>query len=116
MTMFVFTVSANKLFTINPITSHMDISLSVCPFHISCVANKLYSGANRCAQMARRVSFGFSRHHCLVYRVCLPQVLISPVLRTHRRYRAYRDTVEGGMTRFRLPIVGELAERWVADE
>lgn len=32
------------------------------------------------------------------------------------RYRAYKDATEAGMARFRLPWMGELADRWVGDE
>jgi len=31
-------------------------------------------------------------------------------------FRAYQDAHQGGLTRYHLPIIGEIADRWVGDE
>jgi len=35
---------------------------------------------------------------------------------SYMAWRAYRDANEGGLARFRLPIIGQLADDWVGDE
>jgi hypothetical protein len=32
------------------------------------------------------------------------------------RFVAYRDANSGGLARYRLPYIGEYADRWVGDE
>jgi uncharacterized membrane protein len=43
-------------------------------------------------------------------------MLILPLLPLYSRFQAYRDANSGGLARFRLPYIGELADRYVGEE